>query len=92
MDKKEMENFGYYFAKGIFKCCAIVLLITFTSLIFYGYLRGIDNSDIDRLNRSGLKIHTDQLTGVQYLSVVGGGVTPRLDGDGQLMFERRLNE
>lgn len=33
--------------------------------------------------RSGLKVLTDHRTGLQYLSVRGGGLYPRLDDDGR---------
>jgi len=33
--------------------------------------------------RSGMEPMTDALTGCQYLRVPGGGITPRLDGQGR---------
>lgn len=33
--------------------------------------------------RSGMSLHTDALTGCQYLSRLLGGLTPRLDRSGQ---------
>jgi hypothetical protein len=46
---------------------------------------GRDDSDGESFGsrRSGMYPHTDALTGCQYLSVYGGGITPRLDGDGR---------
>lgn len=35
--------------------------------------------------RSGMELHTDHKTGLQYLSVSGGGLTPRLDASGKQM-------
>lgn len=35
--------------------------------------------------RSGMRLHTDHLTGLQYLSAPGGGLTPRLDANGRHM-------
>lgn len=35
--------------------------------------------------RSGMRLHTDHATGLQYLSVPGGGITPRLGVDGKQM-------
>jgi len=32
-----------------------------------------------------MRLHTDHLTGLQYLSAPGGGITPRLDRDGRHM-------
>lgn len=33
--------------------------------------------------RSGMSLHTDHLTGCQYLSKPLGGITPRVDGRGR---------
>lgn len=35
--------------------------------------------------RSGMRPHVDALTGCQYLSTPGGGITPRLDAQGRHM-------
>lgn len=37
----------------------------------------------DNNRRFGLKLHTDAMTGCQYLSTSGGGITPRLDSQGR---------
>lgn len=42
---------------------------------------GRDDSDGEE--RSGLRVHTDALTGCQYLATRGGGITPRLDTQGR---------
>jgi hypothetical protein len=34
-------------------------------------------------SRSGLALHTDHLTGCQYLAKPLGGITPRVDGKGR---------
>ena len=41
-----------------------------------------DSTDYSTSDRSGLKLHTDAMTGCQYLSTSGGGITPRLDRNG----------
>jgi hypothetical protein len=46
---------------------------------------GLDDTDASKWNRSGMRIHTDAKTGVQYLSTAGGGLTPRLNADGSIM-------
>ena len=43
-----------------------------------------DNSDVNRSNRSGMSIYTDNLTGVQYLGK-SGTLTPRLNADGTVV-------
>lgn len=42
-----------------------------------------DSTDYSTSDRSGLKLHTDAMTGCQYLSTSGGGITPRLDSQGR---------
>jgi len=59
-------------------CAAIIVLGLIGSLV--GYQKKDDTDPVD--GRSGLKIYTDSGTGCQYLSVSGGGVTPRLNVDG----------
>jgi hypothetical protein len=46
---------------------------------------GRDDSDSGSWGggRSGMRPMTDALTGCQYLTVPGGGITPRLDGYGR---------
>ena len=44
---------------------------------------GVDDTDADAWNRSGMKIYTDHKTGVQYLGTVRGGLTVRVDKDGK---------
>lgn len=44
----------------------------------------VDKTDHNLLNRSDLKLHTDYGTGNQYLSTFWGGITPRLDKNGNI--------
>jgi hypothetical protein len=46
---------------------------------------GLDDSDKNSRNRSGVAVSTDHKTGLQYLLTPGGGITPRLDVDGRHM-------
>ena len=39
--------------------------------------------------RSNLELHTDCLTGLQYLSSFRGGLTPRLDREGNQIMDRK---
>lgn len=59
---------------------AAFVVVTLGVAILLGY--GMDNSDASAWNRSGLKLHTDHLTGCQYLQAPNGGLTPRLDASG----------
>lgn len=57
---------------------AIILVVT-----LYGVFVGADKNSTDRKDeRSGMELYTDALTGCQYLSA-GGGLTPRIDSDGE---------
>ena len=57
----------------------IVILLHAVAGLF-GYK--MDDSDASAWNRSGLKPHTDHLTGCQYLQAPNGGLTQRLDASG----------
>ncbi|MBK3737440.1 hypothetical protein GAY29_31235, partial [Azospirillum brasilense] len=46
---------------------------------------GVDDSDMDGWRRSGVAVHTDHKTGLQYLAAPGGGITPHLDKSGRPM-------
>lgn len=56
----------------------LVLLAWFCVMLF----TPTDNSDESRWVRSGMEVHTDELTCVQYLSTFFGGIVPRLTADG----------
>lgn len=47
-----------------------------------------DSTDYSRADRSGLKLHTDAMTGCQYLSTSGGGITPRLNNQGHYVCQQ----
>ena len=46
-------------------------------------LLGTDDSDASAWSRSGLRLHTDHLTGCQYFQAPNGGLLQRLDRDGR---------
>ena len=70
----------------IIKNLAALLVIMFCIIQAITLLSPTDNSDKSRLNRSGLIIHTDALTGCQYLSK-NGNLVPRLDAQGKQVCE-----
>jgi hypothetical protein len=43
-----------------------------------------DDTDTEK-NRSGMRLHTDYRTGYQYVSAMGGGITPRINSNGEHM-------
>lgn len=73
--------------KGILRAVRQLLIWFFAGwlvIIAIQYASGVfRRDDTDGISRSGMKPHTDNATGCQYLSVPGGGITPRLDGNGQ---------
>jgi len=80
MTPKEQE--GYEFAKGVGAYIARCFILGLIVLAAFSIVRnwrgwGIDDSDVDGWNRSGLKVHTDSKTGLQYLSDGRGGMVLR---------------
>lgn len=76
------QKHGYDFAKGVAIYLAHCFLWGILLVGAFALLRntlgwGVDDSDRDGWNRSGLTIHTDAKTGVQYLSDGKGGLTRR---------------
>lgn len=61
---------------------AVFVLILCCIQVAWWYLPiGRDNSDGQI--RSGMRVHVDNLTGCEYLSVPSGGITPRVDASGK---------
>ena len=67
------------------KYYANLFIIFFLIAIAYQYFITKDNTDKDSYNKSGLKLHTDYKTGLQYLSSQHGGLIPRINIDGKHM-------
>lgn len=61
-------------------CAVAIVLIGFTSWLAFKAGWTVDSTD--GTSPSGLKPYTDALTGCQYLSADGNGITPRLDVNG----------
>lgn len=61
-----------------------IFLATWLLSVTFNYFRvGYDDSDNHKAGiRSGVAVHTDNLTGCQYLSTRGGGITPRVTRTG----------
>jgi hypothetical protein len=60
-----------------------VLLIAWFFLLM-NLFNPVDDSDIDYWNRSGMAVHTDNLTGCQYLAtglIFRSALMPRLDAE-----------
>lgn len=65
----------------------IVVLGFFLTLVLNFFKVGWDSTDGE--SRSGLGLHTDNLTGCQYLSSLRGGLVPRFDKDGTHICNRQ---
>lgn len=65
----------------------IVVLVFFLTLVLNFFKVGWDSTDGE--SRSGLGLHTDNLTGCQYLSSPRGGLVPRFDKDGTHICNRQ---
>lgn len=85
---KVFYKIGFNFTMGVSLAVAYILLCGLLVVILLNICGCIktDDSDIDKWNRSGLRIYTDNKTGVQYLRA-GNALTPRLDADGKLIVE-----
>lgn len=72
---------------------ALILLgfVTFVISVSSMMGSGMDNSDASPMNRSGLKLHTDNLTGCQYFSR-DGALIQRVDRDGRHICTNYLGE
>lgn len=71
------------FAKwlGKFFLNAVVFFLATTMLLRFA--SNVDDSDLSRIDRSGMRPLTDHRTGCQYLTTPAGALTPRLDGQGK---------
>ena len=66
----------------------IIGLLLVVYLLISVFDVGVDNTDEDGFNRSGMILHTDYGTGLQYLSR-GDKLIPRVDIDGNHMKAQR---
>ena len=65
-----------------FWIASLWLVCAFISYLFFKFTDiGRDDSDTET-ERSGMRVLTDNKTGLQYLVTSGGGITPRLDSNG----------
>lgn len=92
--EKQIETAATAIERGITKAVKKILLWltgAYFAVVVIGWTAGdYKRDDTDGAERSGMKPHVDAATGCQYLSVAGGGITPRLNADGQHMGCRQL--
>ena len=79
------EHRGYHYAKGVCKYLGKVLIIFIMAMFLLILISPTDDSDLSWYKRSGLRIHTDYKTGLQYFATMDGGITPRLNINGEQM-------
>lgn len=65
----------------------LFLVVVFVFFLILVLKIGWDSMDSE--SRSGLGLHTDNLTGCQYLSSPYGGLVPRFDNDGTHICNRQ---
>jgi hypothetical protein len=86
------EEVGASIASGLFFTGLKYLTVLYFSIVAVGYIsKGCaktDDSDLDKYNRSGVTIHTDHLTGVQYLRR-GNALCVRVDAQGDPVLAER---
>jgi len=80
--KKQIREIGYQFGWGLIQAAAV--FFTFALVCTIATHRK-DDTDSSWGKPSGLKLYTDHGTGVQYLRSKGGGLTPRLDAEGNIV-------
>ena len=77
-----VSDLGRDFMDGVVLCVVKYICIGFAILLPFSMLRNwlawdTDDSDKDGWHRSGLRVHTDAKTGIQYLSDGHGGLVRR---------------
>jgi len=90
MDK--ITRKGKALAEGALQTIGKWLVIGYFVIAAYGIMAnafgwGVDNSDADNWHRSGLRIYTDHLTGVQYVRA-GDALCVRVDANGDPVLSR----
>lgn len=76
-----------WFLRGAEVACGAMFAIGLVSAIGHWLDLGPYDDTDSPPHRSGMAVHTDALTGCQYLSA-GRGITPRLDADGRQVCDR----
>ena len=82
-----MSDASKVISDGIFDAAARLansVLVCILLVLAFNLATGkFDKDDSDGEKRSGLRLHTDALTGCQYFSSSSGGVVPRMDANGR---------
>jgi hypothetical protein len=90
---KTIEQKAYAVTMGCIRAVGLIILLGWGVIAALNFLGiGIDDTDYSGWNRSGMVLHTDAKTGLQYLSTKSGNLIPRLDLNGKQMFVGYSNE
>lgn len=74
----EFRKIGRELCKGVLDIiCTWIVVGILLSLAWSFFIQPVDDSDVSRYDRSGLKILTDNKTGQQYLTTSKGGLVVR---------------
>lgn len=78
------QQIGYDITLGIsFAISKLLIILVIFIFLFNLFNLGTDNTDHSGFKRSNLQLHTDALTGLQYLSTKNGALIPRLNKNGK---------
>lgn len=91
--ENETEKAGYYFLNGMcksaYKKIMICIVGFFVVILAQASFNTVDNSDKNRLKRSGMKIRTDYMNCVQYFESNAGTITKRVNVDGSAVLDEK---
>ena len=82
LPEREIQKIGANLAAGFIKTLGIYVILGIAAVSLYvvfmnAFSIGTDNSDENGWSRSGLKIHRDHKTGIEYLSTKDGALICR---------------
>jgi hypothetical protein len=78
ISNKAARTLGLHFGLGLIAAVGTVMILAILlQLLLNVFGMGTDATDQDAWNRSGMRLHKDAETGIEYLSTSGGGLTPR---------------
>lgn len=90
LERARIKETGRAFTEGVLcelaSALALGVFVAFVAIVAsntFGWRT--DDSDKDGWNRSKLRLHTDNKTGIQYFTTSDGGMHVRLDTNGQPM-------
>lgn len=84
--QKRVADVWIYIGQRLLRKIAELLIIyVFIQLFIQLFVHGPNGDDSDKsfFERSGMRVMTDYKTGCQYFSSPYGGITPRLEPNGQ---------